>query len=186
MRKNLYLALTERLRQIVDKDGVPTFEPNTEARKNLRPVFQHFDLWNEDIPQLTKLRPFATPAVFVEFDTVRWSYCGQKVREAEIPLRLHIVTATAATAEAGGRYQAKALERFDIIDAVTQALLSFSFDDGVRQAGTLRYLESATDHNHEQVCDDIESWIAPCRDAAGCKAPDPVPDTVRIAFRTEQ
>lgn len=186
MRKTLYLALVERLGQIVYKDGVPTFVPDADARKSLRPVFQHFDMWNENILQLAKLRPFAPPALFVEFDTIRWSYNGQKVRQADIPIRLHVVTATTATAEAGGRYQDKALERFDIIDGVTQALLSFSFDDGVRQAGTFRYAESATDHNHEEVRDDIESWVTSCRDASGCAVPESASETVRIGFRTGQ
>lgn len=186
MRKTLYLALVERLGQIIYKDGVPTFEPDADARKGQRPVFQHFDMWNEDVLQLTKLRPFATPALFVEFDTVRWEYNGQKVRQADIPIRLHVVTATAATAEVGGRYLERALERFDIIDGVTQALLSFSFNDGVRQAGTFRHFEAATDHNHEQVRDDIESWVTSCRDASGCKAPKPAPATVRIGYHTGQ
>lgn len=186
MRKTLYLALEERLKQIVFVDSVPTFAPDADKRKGKRPVFQHFDMWNEDILQLTKQRPFATPALFVEFDTIRWNYNGQKVRQADIPIRLHIVTATTATAEAGGRYQGKALERFDIIDGVTQALLSFSFDDGVRQAGTFRYAESATDHNHEQVCDDIESWVAPCRDASGCKGSGTASSVQRFELRPGQ
>ena len=170
MRKTLYLALEERLKQIVFVDGEPTFEPDADKRKGKRPVFQHFDMWNENILQLVKQRPFATPALLVEYDPIRWNYGGHKVREADILMRLHVVTATAATAEAGGRYQDKALERFDIINGVTQALLSFSFDDGVRQAGTFRQAESATDHNHEQVCDDIESWVAFCR---GARFPEP-------------
>ena len=44
MRKTLYLALEERLKQIVFVDGEPTFEPDADKRKGKRPVFQHFDL----------------------------------------------------------------------------------------------------------------------------------------------
>ena len=109
MRKTLYLALEERLKQIIFVDGVPTFEPDADKRKGKRPVFQHFDMWNENILQLVKQRPFATPALLVEYDPIRWNYGGHKVREADILMRLHVVTATAATAEAGGRYQDKAL-----------------------------------------------------------------------------
>lgn len=186
MRKTLYLALEERLKQIVFVDGEPTFEPDADKRKGKRPVFQHFDMWNENILQLVKQRPFVTPALLVEYDPIRWNYGGHKVREADILMRLHVVTATAATAEAGGRYQDKALERFDIINGVTQALLSFSFDDGVRQAGTFRQAESATDHNHEQVCDDIESWVAFCRDASGCKIPGTASSVQRFELRPGQ
>ena len=68
MRKTLYLALEERLKQIVSVDGVPTFEPDADKRKGKRSVFQHFDMWNENILQLVKQRPFATPALLVEYD----------------------------------------------------------------------------------------------------------------------
>lgn len=186
MRKTLYLALIERLGQIVLGADGPTFEPDARKRKGRRPVFQHFDMWNEDVLQLTKQRPFPTPALFFEFDTIRWNYNGQKVRQADIPIRLHIVTATTATAEAGGRYQVKALERFDIIDGVTQALLSFSYDDGVRQAGTFRQSESATDHNHEQVCDDIETWTTSCKDATGCVVPEPTTEPLCVGIHAIQ
>ena len=47
MRKTLYLALEERLKQIVFVDGEPTFEPDADKRKGKRPVFQHFDMWNK-------------------------------------------------------------------------------------------------------------------------------------------
>lgn len=157
MRKTLFLTLTERLEQVVWIDGVPTFEPDAAKREGCRRVFRHFDLWNENIPQLVKQRPFPTPAVFFEFEPLRWSYAGQRVREADVVLRLHVITATVATSEAGNRYRNKALERFDIIDALTQALLGFSYDDGLRQAGTMRAYESETDHDHGEVCEDIES-----------------------------
>ena len=101
MRKILFLNIAERLEQVVWIDGIPTFEPDAEKRTGKRPVFLHFDLWNENIAQLTKQRPFPTPAVFFESEPVRWSYAGQRVREAAVVLRLHVLTTTVATAEAG-------------------------------------------------------------------------------------
>ena len=92
MRKTLFLTLTERLEQVVWIDGVPTFEPDAAKREGCRRVFRHFDLWNENIPQLVKQRPFPTPAVFFEFEPLRWSYAGQRVREADVVLRLHVIT----------------------------------------------------------------------------------------------
>ena len=184
MRKILFLNIAERLEQVVWIDGIPTFEPDAEKRTGKRPVLLHFDLWNENIAQLTKQRPFPTPAVFFEFEPVRWSYAGQRVREADVVLRLHVITTTVATAEAGNRYRDKALERFDIIDALTQALLGFSYDDGIRQAGTMRAYESATDHDHGEVCEDIESWVTHCRDAAGCDIPQPTTHPLRLGIGT--
>lgn len=182
MRKTLFLTLTERLEQVVWIDGVPTFEPDAEKRTGKHPVFLHFDLWNENIAQLTKQRPFPTPAVFCEFEPIRWGYVGLRVREADIVLRLHVITTTVATAEAGNRYRDKALERFDIIDALTQALLGFSYDDGIRQAGTMRAYESETDHDHGEVCEDIESWVTHCRDASGCDLPQPTTQPLRLGI----
>lgn len=182
MRKTLFSVLEQRLEQVVWIDGIPTFEPDAEKRTGKRPVFLHFDLWNENIAQLTKQRPFPTPAVFFEFEPVRWSYAGQRVREADVVLRLHVITTTVATAEAGNRYRDKALERFDIIDALTQALLGFSYDDGIRQAGTMRAYESETDHDHGEVCEDIESWVTHCRDASGCDLPQPTTQPLRLGI----
>lgn len=108
MRKILFLSITERLEQVVWIGGVPTFEPDAAKREGCRRVFWHFDLWNENIPQLVKQRPFPTPAVFFEFEPVRWSYVGLRVREADVVLRLHVITATVATAETGNRYRDKA------------------------------------------------------------------------------
>lgn len=117
-----------------------------------------------------------------EFEPLRWSYAGQRVREADVVLRLHVITATVATSEAGNRYRNKALERFDIIDALTQALLGFSYDDGLRQAGTMRAYESETDHDHGEVCEDIESWVTHCRDASGCDLPQPTTQPLRLGI----
>ena len=103
MRKTLFLTLTERLEQVVWIDGVPTFEPDAAKREGCRRVFWHFDLWNENISQLVKQRPFPTPAVFFEFEPIRWGYVGLRVREADIVLRLHVITTTVATADTGTR-----------------------------------------------------------------------------------
>lgn len=97
-------------------------------------------------------------------------------------LRLHVITTTVATAEAGNRYRDKALERFDIIDALTQALLGFSYDDGIRQVGTMRAYESETDHDHGEVCEDIESWVTHCRDASGCDLPQPTTQPLHLGI----
>ena len=69
---------------------------------------------------------------------------------------------------------------------MTQALLGFGYDDGIRQAGTFRHFESATDHNHEQVCDDIETWITSCKDAMGCVIPEPTTEPLRIGIHAIQ
>ena len=41
-----------------------------------------FDLWNENVVQLTKQRPFEMPAVFIEFLPIVWSYAGRKAKHA--------------------------------------------------------------------------------------------------------
>ena len=62
MRKTLYLALEERLKQIVFVDGEPTFEPDADKRKGKRPVFQHFDMSNSDRSQHLRCWSNTTPS----------------------------------------------------------------------------------------------------------------------------
>ena len=92
------------------------------------------------------------------------SYAGRKAKHADVTVRLHIVTATLATPNSP--YKEQALYRLALIRAVDQALTNFSgaVDDRGLGFGTFVPQESDTDHNHEQVCEDIEVWRVSCFD----------------------
>lgn len=58
MRKQLYLSVIEKLKEIKDMKGDSQFH--------------HFDLWNEQVVFLEQEEAFELPAAFIEFLPVRW------------------------------------------------------------------------------------------------------------------
>ena len=78
MKKQLYLAIKNRLKNIPGADG--------------QPLFKHFDLWNQQVEFMEQETPFLTPAVFVEFLPMKWRTLGNRVQDADLITRLHIVT----------------------------------------------------------------------------------------------
>lgn len=146
MRKRIYHAIAERLR---------------EAVADVR----YISLWNRDTDQLTKQKAFRTPAVFVEFEPVTWSQYAQGVRSAELRVRLHIVTETLATPEHGGRYQDKALAHLELIERIGAALQGLSGEG----FNGFMLVESVTDHNHGQIEDNEECYVTRITDHAGRK-----------------
>ena len=82
MRIRLYDAITARLAHVRTVEGVPVFLDPKQADKTAQmppQAIKAFDLWNENVVQLTKQRPFEMPAVFIEFLPIVWSYAGRKV-----------------------------------------------------------------------------------------------------------
>lgn len=150
MRKELFLAITERLKTITDENG--------------QPVIKHFDLWNENVAFIEQ-EAFAMPAVFVEFPPITWATLPRGVQEATITVNLHVVTISNAPTSDSNPYQHQALEHFDLIDRINAALHCFSgtnFNSFTRTAST-------TNHNHEAILDNLEVYTTHVFDDSGSK-----------------
>jgi hypothetical protein len=128
MRKTIYLAIVERLKAA--KLGI-----------------LHFGLWNNDIERLTSLKAFRTPAVLVEFEPVEWRQRSMGARDANVRIRLHVMSKTLATPEDGGKYQAQALAHIDRAEGVNAAIQGLNGDNfnGFALVGII------PDHAHETV-----------------------------------
>ena len=142
MRRFLYLSLIERLKQLTDRDG--------------KPVIRTFDLWNEQISFLEQEEPFDAPAVFIEFRPVNWT--GGGTQTADVTLRLHIVTPWKGSSREGGGFQQQALERFDLLDRMDRHLFNLSGDDGNISFSLFRRTGSSTNHNHEELVEDVTDF----------------------------
>ncbi|MBR3571668.1 MAG: hypothetical protein IKN99_00215, partial [Bacteroidales bacterium] len=70
MKKQLYLAIKNRLKNIPGADG--------------QPLFKHFDLWNQQVEFIEQETPFQTPAIFVEFQPLQWRTLGNRVQDADL------------------------------------------------------------------------------------------------------
>lgn len=169
MRLRLFSDIEARLSRVrlVDKEFIycPP-ESATIAKLPGSPAINHVGLWNEDTTRLTQLRPFSPPGVFVEFLPVVWSQLSRGAVCCDLTVRLHIVTATLAQTDTP--YRDEALSRFRLIRAIRQALVKFSgaADSEGRSFSTFQYSGSETDHNHEQISEDLEEWRTHCIDCS--------------------
>jgi hypothetical protein len=140
MRKNIYLAICEKLTELKNNNG-----------QNL---IQHFDLWNNNVQFIEEEMPFNTPAVFVEFAPIQWKYYPNRTREAVIRLRLHVVTRKTAPTDTNSQYLNESLNFLDLLDNI-QNLLSGHILEGTNP---LTPVASTTNHNHNELFNCIEEF----------------------------
>ena len=147
MRKLIYLSLIGRLKGLKDDAG--------------QPEVKHFDLWNEQVEFIEQEEPFGIPAVFVEFRPVRWATLGGMVQQADVDIRLHIVTRWKGSAKDGSLFLTDALERFDLLDRIDRCLFNLQEAEGGTSFCMFRRTGSSTNHNHAELVEDISDFT--CR-----------------------
>jgi len=140
MRKQLYLAIIERLKTITDAFN--------------KPVIQHFDLWNHNVEFIELETAFNCPAVFIEFTPISWKNLQGPVQEADITINLHIITRWENISADGSASQEQALQLFDFIDDIKKALI------GLQRSGLSGFKRTAsnTNHDHEEIVESIETF----------------------------
>lgn len=148
MKKQLYLSIKNRLKDIPGPDG--------------ESLFKHFDLWNQQVEFIEQETPFQCPAVFVEFLPLQWQTMGNRVQSADLTTRLHIVTEWhALTADnVPEEEQEMALVYLDIVDSVVAAMQNFA------APCTNAWMRTQTipNHNHERYVDSVEEYICKVTD----------------------
>ena len=165
MIRYLYLALEKMLLAINDERPKP------------QPVFKHCDLWNLQVEFLEKETPFQTPAVFVEFTDIQWRTDGQHIQDADLTVRLHIVTpwyANTASDIIDRKVRATALSYLDIPTIVFRQLHGKHgtvADDSdphhpiiLGNFNALTRTASTVNHNHERFVDSVETYQCHLKD----------------------
>ena len=132
IRLEIYNAIEERL------------------RAELGDAVKHFDLWNHNVEFLEMETPWARPAVFVEFGQVTWQHLvGSRHRvRAEGTVVLHIVT------DWPGGSEEVLNATFGLAERVRHALNGLSGE----QFHGLQMLYTSTNHNHEELVENIEQF----------------------------
>lgn len=138
MRKQLYLAVIKRLKTITDAFS--------------EPMIQHFDLWNHNVEFIEQETAFNLPAVFIEFAPISWKTLSLQVQEADIIIKLHVVTRWENISADGSASQEQALELFDLLNDIKKALTGLQGNgfSGFKRIG------SEPNHNHEEIIEEIE------------------------------
>ena len=144
MRKQLYLGIIEQLKTLKDEKG--------EQR------IKSFDLWNEQVDFIEEEEPFDTPAIFIEFLPMEWKMLGGRVQQADVSVRLHVVTPWAGSGSDGSLYQEQALQRFDLLEQVNTCLFNYEKRSERGDFCMFRRTASATNHNHGELVEDIETF----------------------------
>ena len=155
MLKHLYLTLEQKLLAITDE------------QENPQPLFKHCDLWNRQVEFLEQETPFQTPAVFVEFEPLQWRTDGRHIQDADLTVRLHIVTPWHANTASDVR--ATALAYLDIPTALFRQLHGQhgNLEDGDTVLGHFNALTrtaSAVNHDHERFVDSVETYQCHLKD----------------------
>lgn len=153
MRKELYNAVKERLSRLsVNGAGEYCMAPADMDADLANPAIRHIDLWNRNVEFIEEETPWPRPAVFIEICPIRWKaiVAGREYR-AEAQLKLHIVTdwADAVSDESGG-----AISMLDLPEHIHDALAGLEGDSFME----LSLAESDTNHNHEDIVENIEVY----------------------------
>lgn len=153
MRKELYDKLKERLTELcVNAVGEYYTAPPEEDADLCDRAIKHIDLWNRNVEFLEQEAPWPRPAVFIEFEPVRWNSIVPGIEyRSEARVRLHIVTdwssSVADGSDGGGRL-------FELPDRIHDVLAGFegeAFKDFTLE-------ESLTNHDHEDIVESIEVY----------------------------
>ena len=153
MRKELYNKLRTRLHALcVNAAGEYEIAPAEMDDELCNRAIKHIDLWNQNVEFIEQETAWERPAVFIEFEPIRWASLVPGVEyRAETRVKLHIVTDWAETVVDEGDGMGRFFELPDKIHDVVAGLEGESFKDFTLE-------ESITNHNHEDIVESIEVY----------------------------
>ena len=111
MRKQLYKEIETALLSVLDD--------------NKEQLIKYVDLWNNQVDDAEESEAFDTPAVFVEFNRIKWRTLGNKAQEGTVNLTLHIVTKKNASTSNDSKFQDEELDALDLPDKIFTKLQNF-------------------------------------------------------------
>lgn len=117
---------------------------------------KHVDLWNHNVEFIEEEMPWARPAVFIEFAPILYTPIvhGVEYRINDLTVRLHVVTDWNGAYSNGEAFNEEALEVFDLCEKINKQLLTVKSNIFKE----LERVESLTNHNHEDIIDNIEEY----------------------------
>lgn len=162
MIKDLYLAIEQKLMAVHEEQA-----PGSMVRP--AQLFKHFDLWNRQVEFIEEETPFQTPAIFTEFEPIKWRTLGNKVQEADLIVRFHIVTpwyanTAADVTEQCGDIRNTALAYLDLPTVLFRQIQGQHGRFSTGDFNALTRVGSIPNHNHERYVDSIEEYTCHLRD----------------------
>ena len=157
MRKELYNEICNRLRCLYwTQRGTVLIIDDVEGNEipeGVKRVFPYIDLWNHNVEFIEQEENWERPAVFVEFSPIHWITIVPGVEyRAEPEIKFHIVTDWKGAVSDGSRFKEESLRLFDLPELLHKALSCISGERFME----LDLVESQTNHNHEDIVENIE------------------------------
>ena len=139
MRKEFYLALGGALKEVGGG------------------AIKHIDLWNHNVEFIEQEEQWDRPAVFVEFQPIRWRQVktGSSISyTSRCRLSLHVVTDWHGSSSADSEFREKSLSYLNLLDDIHASLRGLSG----QSFNGLDLVESLTNHNHDELLESIEIY----------------------------
>lgn len=153
MRKQIYLALKDRLKRLIIGDTGDIIMVSEQMPDNLKsedktPRFaiKHVGLWNRQVEFIEDENIFKMPAVFVEFGKIEWRHQNGGLQDAELTIGLHVLTSAVPEGYDGD------LCHLELLDNINRCLHGFQSD----YIGSVERSVSLPCHDHEEVLDTTE------------------------------
>lgn len=157
MRKELYQSICYNLNTLykMPNGDIVRVWKGEDVPEGARRIINHIDLWNHNVEFIEQEENWSCPAVFVEFSPIEWNEIvpGLEYR-AEPFVKLHIVTEWKGSSADGSELSEDALFIFDLSEIIHSAL---SLMGGSKYLA-FDLIESQTNHNHEDIVENIEVY----------------------------
>lgn len=140
MRKQLYKEVEAAILSILDD--------NEDKR------IQYVDLWNNQVSDAEESEPFDTPAVFIEFNKIKWRTLGNKAQEGNMSLTLHVVTKKNASTSNASQYQDEELSFLDLPDEIFKKFQKLK----PTNCSTMVRIDTDFNHNNRELLDTKETY----------------------------
>lgn len=156
MRKELYKKICDELQKLYMVDGQYVYiDEGGPYPSGSDRVIKHIDLWNQNVEFLEQEVPWERPAVFVEFEELRWLPVERGVEyRADAIIDLHVVTDWEGSSEAGSVFMDESLQVYDLLDEIHRTLARLNGN----RFNNFDLLCSRTNHNHEEIVEYIEQY----------------------------
>lgn len=155
MRRELYEMICKRLSMLYfDGQAYELYEEG-DVPEGWERAIRHIDLWNHNVEYIEQEEQWERPAVFVEFEPIRWNVLVGRVEYRAKPMvSLHVVTDWQGSSAASSEMRGKSLEVFDLLEAIHNVLCGMKGDTFVG----FDLVESVTNHNHDEIIENVERY----------------------------
>ncbi len=149
MRALVYNTIKSALESIVDQEQ--------------KRVIKHIDLFNHQLDYAEEEQPFETPAVLVEFQPIVWMHQLHGVRDADFTVNLHVITDSRV-----GKWE-DTVAVFELLDTINRTLHGIGSSTALGTMNALTCTQSTTDHNFDELQDNIETYTCHVSDHSAYK-----------------